>query len=90
MVLCCLFCFGVRVSLTFHLKYVCSYYFSSVSVVKKPLFGKELLTRFTICSLCIWTIVILVILVLRAEDLILIATVPDICILFYFKKKTYP
>ena len=36
--------------------YVCSYYFSSVSVAEWPPLGKKLLTRLTICSLCILTI----------------------------------
>ena len=36
--------------------YVCLYYFSSVSVAECPPFGKKLLTRLTICSLCILTI----------------------------------
>ena len=33
-----------------------SYYFSSVRVAGWPPFGKELLTRLTICSLCVFTI----------------------------------
>ena len=36
--------------------YVCYIIFSSVSVAERPPFGKKLLTRFTICSLCILTI----------------------------------
>ena len=35
---------------------MCSYDFSSVLVAEWPSFGKELLTRLTICSLCILTI----------------------------------
>ena len=47
-------------------------------------FGKELLTRLTICSLCIFTIVILVISRFYFEGWIwvLIASVPCLCILF--------
>ena len=36
--------------------YVCLYYFSSVWVAEWPPFGKELIPRLTICSLCILTI----------------------------------
>ena len=36
--------------------YVCSYYIRSVYVAEWPPFGKELLTRLTICSLSILTI----------------------------------
>ena len=46
--------FGVRVSMTFHL--MCGHIFSSVSVAGLPPFGNPLLTRLTICSLCILTI----------------------------------
>ena len=48
-------CFGVRVSVTFHLMCV-HIIFSSVSVAEWPLFGKKLLNRLTICPLCILTI----------------------------------
>ena len=41
-------CFGLKVSVTFHLMCV-SISFSSVLVAEWPPFGKELLTRFTIC-----------------------------------------
>ena len=44
--------FGVRVSVTFHLTCV-HIIFSSVWVAEWPPFGKKLLTRLTICSLCI-------------------------------------
>ena len=47
--------FGVRVSVTFHLTCV-HINFSSVWVAEWPFFGKYLLTRLTICSLCILTI----------------------------------
>ena len=47
--------FGVTVSVTFHLMCV-HIVFSSVWVAEWPSFGKELLTRFTICSLCILNI----------------------------------
>ena len=43
-------CFGVRVSVTFHLMYV-QIIFSSVWVAEWSPFGNELLTRLTICSL---------------------------------------
>ena len=36
--------------------YVCPYYFSSVLVAEWQSFGKELLTRLTMCSLCNLTI----------------------------------
>ena len=51
---CCLF-FGVRVPLTFYLMCV-QIIFSSVLVAEWPYFGKELLPRLTICSLCTLTI----------------------------------
>ena len=35
---------------------VCSYYLNSVLVAEWPCFGKELLPRLTICSLCILTL----------------------------------
>ena len=35
---------------------VCLYYLSSVLVAEWPYFGKELLPRLTICSLCILTL----------------------------------
>ena len=47
-------CFYVRVLVTFHL---CVHIiFKSVGVAERPPFGKELLNRLTICSLCILTI----------------------------------
>ena len=48
-------CFGVRISVTFHLMCV-HIIFSSVSVAEWSPFGKQLLIRLTICSLCILTI----------------------------------
>ena len=65
MVLCCLFwcqSFG-DVS-----PYVCVYYFSSVWVAEWPHFWRELLTRLTICSICILTICNLVISRSGVED----------------------
>ena len=47
--------FGVKVSVMFHLTCV-HIIFSSVAVAEWPPFGKKLLTRLTICSLCILTI----------------------------------
>ena len=49
-------CFGVRVSVTFHLIMCVNIIFNSVWVAMWPPFGKELLTRLTICSLCNLTI----------------------------------
>ena len=46
-------CLGVRVSVTVRLTFVNNIIFSSVSVAEWPPFGKQLLTRLTICSLCI-------------------------------------
>ena len=44
--------------MTFHIMFV-HIIFSSVKVAEWPPFGKELLNRLTICSLCILTICIL-------------------------------
>ena len=52
--LCSVPVFGVRVSVKFHL--MCD---SSVWLAVWPPFGRELLTRLTICSLCVLTVVIL-------------------------------
>ena len=47
--------FGVRVSVMFHL--MCFHIISvRFEILSGNLFGKELLTRLTICSLCILTI----------------------------------
>ena len=48
--------FGVRGSVTFHLMFVHTCTISSVWVAERPSFAKELLTRLTICSFCIFTI----------------------------------
>ena len=40
--------------------YTCSYHYSSVYVAEWPPFGKELLTRLTICSLCILTVILVI------------------------------
>ena len=48
-------CFDVRVPLMFHLMCV-HIIFSSVLVAEWPHFGKELLPRLTICSLCTLTV----------------------------------
>ena len=48
-------CFGCQSFCDVSL-YVCLSYFRSVSVAEWPPFGKKLLTRLTICSLCILTI----------------------------------
>ena len=47
-------CFGVKVSVTFHLMFV--NIISSLVWVYRPPFGKELLTRLAICSHCVLTI----------------------------------
>ena len=66
--------------------YVCSYYLSLVWIADWPSFGKELLTRLTICSLCILTICNFVIPHFGFEGWIwfLIASVSGLCILFTF------
>ena len=71
--------FGGRISVAFHLLCV-RVILSSVWVAEWPPFGKELLTRLTICYLCIMTICgfgYFQFLVLR----VLNASVPGICIL---------
>ena len=66
-------CFWCHRSVTFHL--TCVYIiFSSVWVAEWPPFGKWLLTRLTICSLCI----------LKGWIWVLIASVPDLSMLFTF------
>ena len=68
--------------------YVCLYCFSSVWVAEWPLFGKDLLTRLTICSLCILTICKFSYFFLRAVFWVLIALVPvnGICVTFPMTK----
>ena len=63
--------------------------FKSISVTELPRFGKKLLTRLTICYLCILTNCNI-----RYSHFgfggwiwVLIASVADICILFSFYKK---
>ena len=77
--------FGVRVSVTFQLTCV-HIISSSVWVTEWPPFGKLLLTRLTINSLCILAIYNLVTSRFGFEGWIwvLIASVPDLCILFTF------
>ena len=61
-------CFGVRVSVMFHLMFV-HYTFSSVLVAEWPLFGKLMPARLAICSHCllsICNIYLFPVLVLRA------------------------
>ena len=53
-------CFGVRVSVTFHLMCV-HIMFCSVWVAEWPPFGRELLTRLTISSLCSLTIYVILV-----------------------------
>ena len=48
--------FGDRDSVTFYLMGVIILFFMSVWAVEWPSFGKALLTRLTICSLCIFTV----------------------------------
>ena len=52
-------CFGVRVSVTFHLFFV-NIILVRLGFAEWPPFGKELFTRFTICSLFISTICIFI------------------------------
>ena len=53
----CVFCCGSLLTVLGDVSpYICSYYFSSVWIAEWPPFRKELLTRLTICSLCILTI----------------------------------
>ena len=73
--------------MTFHLMFV-QIILNSVCVAEWPPFGKELPTRLTICSLCISTILYLVISRFGFEGGIwaLIAPVPCHCILVTFLK----
>ena len=48
-------CFGVRISVMFHLMFV-HYIFSSVWVAEGPPFGKYLPARLVICSYCLLSI----------------------------------
>ena len=63
---------------------MCYIIFSSVWIVEWPSFGKELLTRLTICSLCILTIYNVRYFPFWFEDWVwdLIASFPGFCILF--------
>ena len=67
---------------------MCSYYLSSVLVAEWPYFGKELLPRLTICCLCILTLCNFSYFRFGFEGWIwvLIASVPDVGILFTFKQ----
>ena len=79
MVLCCLFLeseFRKRFTLREFI-----IYFSSVWVAEWPPFGKELLTRLTICSLCILTICNFSF-GFEGWIWVLIASVPGLCIRF--------
>ena len=69
--------------MTFHLTCV-HFIFSSIWVVEWPPFGKQLLTRLTICSLFILTICYLNFSRFGFEGRIwvLTASVPDRCVLF--------
>ena len=63
-----------------------SYYFSSVSVAEWPPFGKQLFNRLTICSLCILTVILFISRSgFEGLILVLIASGPDLCILFTFR-----
>ena len=80
-------CLGVKVSVTFHL--TCVHYFSLVWVGEWPPFGKKLLTRLAICSLLYFDYFL--ILFISRLGLgrggwiwVLIASVPDLCILLTF------
>ena len=65
-------------------------FFGSILVAELPPFGNELLTRFAVCSLCILTILILVIsrFGFAGWILVMIPSVPGICILFFTFKPT--
>ena len=71
--------------------HVCSYYFSSVLAAEWPPFGKELSTRLTVCSLGTLTVCNLVFPRFGYVGVIcvLIAAVPDHCILVVYMLKTY-
>ena len=80
--------FGVRVSVTFHL--ICVHIILvRFWVAEWPPFGKELLTRLTICSLCILTIYNSIIsrFGFVGGIWILIFLVPGLCILITFTKE---
>ena len=78
-------CFGVRVSVTFHLTCV-HIISSSVSVTEWSPFGKKLLTRLTICFFfCILTICNFTRFGFEGWIWVLNTSVPDLCILFYLK-----
>ena len=83
MALCCLFL--VSVSVTFPLTCI-NIIFSSVWVAEWPPFEKKLLTRLTICSLCVLTICKFIISRFSFEGwiLVLIASVPGLGITFTF------
>ena len=70
---------------------VCSYYLSSVLFAEWPYFGKELLPRLTICSLCILTLCNFSYFPFGFEGWIwvLIASVPDVGILFLLLNKMH-
>ena len=80
--------------MTFHL--TCVYIsLSSVCVAEWPPFGKYLLTRLTICSLCILTTVFVIVVIsqfgFEGWINVLIDSVPDRCIvLFTFKSRVLP
>ena len=74
--------------MTFHLTCV-HIIFRSVWVTEWPPFGEKLLSRLTICSLCVLTIILGVILVISRFGFegwvwVMIASVPDLCIPFTF------
>ena len=66
---------------------MCSYCFKVGSVTEWLPFEKQLLTRFTICSPCIFTICNICYFPFWfcGLDLVLIASVPVLCILFTFR-----
>ena len=65
--------------------YVCSYSFSSVSVAEWPPFGKLVYTQLTICSLSISNICNISYFLFWFW--VLIASGPDLCIIFTFNAK---
>ena len=74
--------------MTFQLMCVHAYViFSSIWFAEWSPFGNELLTRLTICSLCIFLLFVVIVISRFGFEgwiLVLIASVPGLCTLFYF------
>ena len=80
--------FGVRVSEMVHLMYVHHIIFTWVWVAEWPPFGKELLTRLSICCLCILTICIFSFFPFGVKGCIWVVTAsgPGLCILLLLER----